>query len=94
MSLLLPPPLLGGIEGDDDDNFAVGIGAGVAGGSVAGGIVAVVAFAADADGTAIPRILERIRERRSAFTLVAISSIVSPIVVDGLCRIYSMVYNI
>jgi hypothetical protein len=34
----------------------------------------------DADGTAIPRILERIRERRSAFTLAAISSSVSPIV--------------
>ena len=32
------------------------------------------------DGTAIPRILERIRERRSAFTLAAISSSVSAII--------------
>ena len=83
--MLLPTPLLGGRE--DDDGVAVGMEAGAVGGSGVGVIVVDAVFAADADGMAIPRIFFFIRERRSAFTLAAISSIVSPIVMEGLWRI-------
>ena len=93
--LLLPPlptggSLEGGAEDAADDREVISRDCGGAAEGQASGVTSEAAVGAGvpADGTAIPRILERIRERRSVFTLAAISLSVSPIliVVGGSAR--------